>query len=72
MLKCVAIKPLGPILLRRIGEEVRADRMRQPAGHTARQILERRGSRLTEVEFESCVPMACLPAALDTRFRRHR
>lgn len=42
----VAVEPLGPVLLRELGEAARAPRAKQAAGHMARQILERRGWRV--------------------------
>jgi hypothetical protein len=46
LLDCVAVEPVGPILLREIGDEVRADRVKQAVGHMARQIMERLGYRV--------------------------
>lgn len=45
-LGCVAVEPVGPVLLREIGEEVRADRVKQAIGFMARQVMERRGYRV--------------------------
>jgi hypothetical protein len=46
MLECVAVEPLGPVLLRELGDDVRVDRVKQTVGHMVRQVLERLGYRI--------------------------
>jgi len=43
-----AVEALSPVLLSRIGEEVRQDRMKQMVGRMVRQILERCGYQIDQ------------------------
>lgn len=47
LLDCVAVEPLGPLLLREFSPGVaRADRFKQAVGFFAKQVLEGRGFRV--------------------------
>ncbi|MEE4188740.1 MAG: hypothetical protein V2I76_09885 [Roseobacter sp.] len=43
-----AIEPLSPFLLRRFGDHVRKDRIKQMMGHMVRQIMEGKGYALQQ------------------------